>query len=85
MAKKIILEESFEQLETIIAELEKGDMTLEDSFKKYEEGMKLIKNCSNSIDRVEKKLIVLENGEEEFANTAAAETAGCGKAWFYHE
>lgn len=41
-----------------------GDMTLEDSFKKYEEGMKLIKNCSNSIDRVEKKLIVLENGEE---------------------
>ena len=64
MAKKIILEESFEQLETIIAELEKGDMTLEDSFKKYEEGMKLIKNCSKSIDRVEKKLIVLENGEE---------------------
>lgn len=64
MAKKIILEESFEQLETIIAELEKGDMTLEDSFKKYEEGMKLIKNCSNSIDRVEKKLTVLENGEE---------------------
>ena len=64
MAKKIILEESFEQLETIIAELEKGDMTLEDSFKKYEEGMKLIKNCSNSIDRVEKKLIVLENGED---------------------
>ena len=64
MVKKIILEESFEQLETIIAELEKGDMTLEDSFKKYEEGMKLIKNCSNSIDRVEKKLIVLENGEE---------------------
>lgn len=64
MAKKIILEESFEQLETIIAELEKGDMTLEDSFKKYEEGMKLIKNCSNSIDRVEKKLIILENGEE---------------------
>lgn len=64
MAKKIILEESFEQLETIIAELENGDMTLEDSFKKYEEGMKLIKNCSNSIDRVEKKLIVLENGEE---------------------
>ena len=64
MAKKIILEESFEQLEPIIAELEKGDMTLEDSFKKYEEGMKLIKNCSNSIDRVEKKLIVLENGEE---------------------
>lgn len=64
MAKKASLEESFEQLETIIEQMKTGDMTLEDSFKKYEEGMKLIKNCSNSIDRVEKKLIVLENGEE---------------------
>ena len=58
MAKKVSLEESFEQLETIIEQMKTGDMTLEDSFKKYEEGMKLIKNCSNSIDRVEKKLIV---------------------------
>ncbi|MCI7062086.1 MAG: exodeoxyribonuclease VII small subunit [Lachnospiraceae bacterium] len=65
MAKKISLEESFQKLETIITEMEDGDMTLEDSFKKYEEGMKLIKNCSDSIDRVEKKLIVLENGGEE--------------------
>ena len=64
MAKKVSLEESFEQLETIIEQMKTGDMTLEDCFKKYEEGMKLIKNCSNSIDRVEKKLIVLENGEE---------------------
>ena len=64
MAKKVSLEESFEQLETIIEQMKTGDMTLEDSFKKYEEGMKLIKNCSNSMDRVEKKLIVLENGEE---------------------
>ena len=64
MAKKVSLEESFEQLETIIEQMKTGDMTLVDSFKKYEEGMKLIKNCSNSIDRVEKKLIVLENGEE---------------------
>ena len=64
MAKKVSLEESFEQLETIIEQMKTGDMTLEDSFKKYEEGRKLIKNCSNSIDRVEKKLIVLENGEE---------------------
>ena len=64
MAKKVSLEESFEQLETIIEQMKTGNMTLEDSFKKYEEGMKLIKNCSNSIDRVEKKLIVLQYGEE---------------------
>jgi len=49
MAKKVSLEESFEQLETIIEQMKTGDMTLEDSFKKYEEGMKLI----NSMDGVE--------------------------------
>jgi exodeoxyribonuclease VII small subunit len=64
MAKKINLEESFESLETLIGELQKGDLTLEESFQKYEEGMKLIKKCSDSIDKVEKKLVILEQGQE---------------------
>ncbi len=63
-AKKVTLEESFERLEEIITQLQGGDMTLEESFKKYEEGMKLIKGCNASIDKVEKKLIVLENTGE---------------------
>ena len=65
MPKKLTLEESFEQLDEIIDQLQSGDMTLEASFKKYEEGMKLIKNCNDAIDKVEKKLIVLEHGEDE--------------------
>lgn len=65
MPKKLSLEESFEKLDDIIGQLQDGDMTLEASFKKYEEGMKLIKNCSDAIDKVEKKLIVLENEKEE--------------------
>lgn len=65
MPKKISLEESFERLDDIIGQLQEGEMSLEDSFKKYEEGMKLIKNCNDAIDKVEKKLIVLEQGEEE--------------------
>jgi exodeoxyribonuclease VII small subunit len=64
MAKKINLEESFESLEALIGELQKGDLTLEESFQKYEEGMKLIKKCSDSIDKVEKKLVILEQGQE---------------------
>ena len=39
-------------------------LTLEESFKKYQEGMKLIKNCNDSIDKVEKKLIVISQEEE---------------------
>jgi exodeoxyribonuclease VII small subunit len=65
MAKKEMkLEESFEKLDHILEELEKPEVTLEDSFALYQEGMKLLKLCNDSIDKVEKKLIILEeNGE----------------------
>lgn len=61
MAKKIILEESFEALEEIIDELQGGGLTLEESFKKYEQGMKLVKGCNDAIDRVEKKLLIINS------------------------
>ena len=63
MPKKITIEESFASLDAIIEELQNGDLTLEESFQKYEEGMQLIKNCNTAIDKVEKKLEVI-NGEE---------------------
>lgn len=63
--KEFKLEEAFKKLDQIIEELEKPDISLEDSFALYQEGMKLIKACNDSIDRVEKELIILsENGEE---------------------
>lgn len=64
MAKKITLEESFEALDEIIESLQGGGLTLEESFKRYEEGMKLIKNCNDSIDKVEKKLIIISGDEQ---------------------
>ena len=65
MAKKLSIEESFEQLDTIIGSLQQGDLSLEESFQKYEEGMKLIKHCSYTIDKVEKKLEIIEQEETE--------------------
>ena len=65
MAKKLSIEESFEQLDTIIGSLQQGDRSLEESFQKYEEGMKLIKHCSATIDKVEKKLEIIEQEETE--------------------
>ncbi len=59
-AKKMTIEQSFEQLDSIIGQLQSGELTLEESFKKYEEGMKLVKNCNDIVDKVEKKLIVIE-------------------------
>jgi len=62
--KEMKLEESFDKLNHIMEELEKSDITLEDSFTLYQEGMKLLKSCNDSIDKVEKELIILsENGE----------------------
>lgn len=62
------LEESFEKLEAIVAQLEDPESSLEESFTLYEEGMRLVKSCSERIDRVEKKVQVLnaEGGLDEF-------------------
>lgn len=69
MAKAQTLEQSFEKLDQIIGNLENGDVSLEDSFKLYNEGMKLIQNCNQQLDKVEKKIVVLnqkEGDEDEF-------------------
>ena len=62
------LEEAFEQLNKVIAELEQPDISLENSFTLYQEGMKLLKGCNDSIDKVEKELIIL--GEKVESNEA---------------
>lgn len=59
-AKKLTLEESFDQLDALIEQMQKGDLSLEETFQKYEEGMKLVKNCTQAIDKVEKKLETIQ-------------------------
>lgn len=68
MAKEITLEQTFEKIEEAISKLERDDISLEESFKIYKEGMKLIQSCNNKIDKVEKEVLKLnENGElDEF-------------------
>lgn len=64
----ISLEEAFSKLDLLITELEKPEQSLEASFKAFEEGMKLVKYCNDSIDKVEKKVLILgQEGElDEF-------------------
>lgn len=66
--KKNSLEENFEELEAMIEQLEQGELPLEDAFTIYEAGMKKLRECNDSIEQVEKKMLVLsEQGElEEF-------------------
>lgn len=65
-AKKSI-EEMLEEVDEIIESLESGDIPLEDSFKIYEKGMKMIQTINSKIDKVEKKIIELDAGDEDEA------------------
>jgi len=54
--KAMTVEQAFAEIEKKIALLEKDDVSLEDSFRFYQEGMNLLKYCNDSIDQVEKKV-----------------------------
>ncbi len=55
--KERTLEETFALLDEKIAQLENSEISLEDSFRVYKEGMELLKDCSSKIDTVEKKML----------------------------
>ncbi len=58
------LETLFETLDEVVQKLEKEDITLEESFTLYQQGMELLKKCNETIDVVEKKVQLLdEKGE----------------------
>ena len=62
------LEETFEQIEEVIAHLEAEEITLEESFQEYDRGMKLLQYCNATIDQVEKKVLQIneDGGLDEF-------------------
>lgn len=57
--KDLNFEEAIKELEVIANELEKGNLSLEESVSKFEEGMKLSKQCSDIIANAEKKINIL--------------------------
>lgn len=54
------LEEMFTQLEETVGKLENNDISLEEAFSFYEKGVKLVKQCQEEIDTVEKKVLELK-------------------------
>lgn len=59
MAKKKTFESMLEQLEEIVRELESGDLSLEDSIKKFETGMACSNFCIKKLDETEQKITQL--------------------------
>lgn len=57
--KEVKFEEAMQELESIANSLEKGNLTLEESVLKFEEGIKLSKQCNDMIEQAEKKISIL--------------------------
>lgn len=59
MEENTSFEDKMKKLEEIAGELEKGELNLDDSVSKFEEGMKLSKECSKMLEEAEKKITML--------------------------
>ena len=58
-------EEMMQELEQISQDLEKGDLSLDESMKKFEEGIALSKKCSEILETAEKKIKILIQDEDK--------------------
>ena len=65
-AKKAFqFEDSLEKLEKLVADMEEGDLSLEESLKAFEEGIRLTRECQEALKKAEQKiqLLVEKNGQ----------------------
>ena len=65
-------ENAMSRLEEIVGKLESGKVSLDESLKLYEEGLELVRLCSDTLDKAEQKIKIVKTGsngtktEEEF-------------------
>ena len=60
-------EEKIKNLEKIVSELEKGDLGLDDSIQKFEQGITCAKHCNKILEEAEKKITLLVKTEDEIS------------------
>lgn len=56
-------EQALQQLEAIVTELEQGELTLESSLARYEQGVRLARFCSRKLEQAEKRIEVLRTDD----------------------
>lgn len=67
IVEEVSFEENMERLEKIVAELEKGDLNLDDSVKKFEEGINISKKCNDILEKAEKKITILLKTDDDIS------------------
>ena len=80
--KEIEFEVAFKKLETIVENLENGELSLEAALKQYEEGVKMADICSKRLNDAEKRVEVLTkaSGGKLKAVPFEGDSAGSGKS-----
>ena len=64
---EIKFEEALKKLEKIVEDLEKGDFSLDEALKKYQEGLELSRLCAQRLESAKKKIdLLVKNKKGEF-------------------
>ena len=73
MAKtKFSIEGAFEQLEDIIEQLSSEEISLSDSMDLYKQGVKILDKCSQTLDKTQKEIIILQEGQNDAIHKGTA-------------
>lgn len=73
---KLGFEDAIEQLETLIDQIESGEIGLEESLKRYEQGSALIKRCRAILDQTQERIAELTAGPDGGLSVQSGENQG---------
>lgn len=68
-AKSVNFEKTLEQLETLVEDMETGELSLEESLKAFEKGIKLTRDCQQALQNAEQKVQLLMSENNELITT----------------
>lgn len=71
-------EDALRKLEEVLRRMEKGDLTLEESLKAFEEGIRLSRLCGEKLDEAERRVeLLLQEGDEVVLQPFSGEEREC--------
>lgn len=73
---EIKFEDALKKLERIVGDLEKGDLSLDEALKKYQEGIELSRLCMQRLEGAKKKIDILTRNRKGEFELKPAEEAG---------
>lgn len=72
---EVKFEDALKKLEKIVQDLERGELTLDEALKKYQEGVELSRLCSQRLDQAKKKVELLSKNKKGDLELTSAEDA----------